>query len=290
MRTPSSRERASPGLDEAEAGWLATLWETAGTYNGAGGMMHRQGSSPALERYLRDAARPVAVATLLVVPALLLEATESPLWQRLGSLLNWATWLVLLTHVAVVLWLGGFRAGLRLAGFDIALVLLTVPIAPSTWQSFRVLRLLRVLRLGVAVLVAAHHVRAVLQHRQFHVVALAAGVSVMLGAAGIYRVEHGTNPHIQSLGDALWWAIVTATTVGYGDISPKTPEGRIIAVLMLVGIGVIGAFTATVASFFVTQDEAPDFQQMEARLARVEAKLDDLHGRDSRDTSGPADH
>ena len=240
-------------------------------------------ASTALDSYSRRAARPVTLATLLVVPALLLETASSPSWQQVGGVLNWVTWLILAAHVAVLIALGGFRVGLSLAWFDVALVLLTIPVAPSTWQSFRVLRILRIVRLGVVLLVAGHHVRAVLQHRQFHVVALVACVAVALGAVGIFRVEHGANPHIQSLGDAFWWAIVTATTVGYGDISPTTSQGRIIAVvLMLVGIGVIGAFTATVASFFVTQEEGPDFKQMEARLVRLESKLDALLVREER--------
>jgi voltage-gated potassium channel len=83
------------------------------------------------------------------------------------------------------------------------------------------------------------------------------------------------------------WAIVTATTVGYGDISPVTTEGRVIAVgLMLLGIGVIGAFTATVASFFVTQEEDTGRDDVEARLARLEAKIDQLLAAQERPDDG----
>jgi voltage-gated potassium channel len=102
-------------------------------------------------------------------------------------------------------------------------------------------------------------------------------VAVVLGGLAIYTVEGSPTGRIQSVGDGIWWAIVTATTVGYGDISPATTEGRIIAVvLMLLGIGVIGAFTATVASFFVAQEEGSELAEIAARLARVEAKLDAL--------------
>lgn len=55
----------------------------------------------------------------------------------------------------------------------------------------------------------------------------------------------------KTFGDALWWSIVTTTTVGYGDISPVTPAGRIIAVvLMLLGIGLIGMLTGTITTYF----------------------------------------
>lgn len=55
-----------------------------------------------------------------------------------------------------------------------------------------------------------------------------------------------------SLGDGIWWAFVTATTVGYGDISPHTLYGRIIAMfLMIVGIGLLGTMTSTITSYFL---------------------------------------
>ena len=76
------------------------------------------------------------------------------------------------------------------------------------------------------------------------------GVIVVLvvgGAFGSTYFQEG-----QSFPDALWWAIVTLTTVGYGDISPVTSGGRLIGVvLMFFGIGVLGLFTATIAGVFI---------------------------------------
>ena len=88
----------------------------------------------------------------------------------------------------------------------------------------------------------------------------AAGVAVMsvsLGSLAILDVEQDT-PHanITTFGDALWWSATTVTTVGYGDRYPVTTQGRLIAVVLIVaGIGLVGAVTASVAAWMVRQVE-----------------------------------
>ena len=61
-----------------------------------------------------------------------------------------------------------------------------------------------------------------------------------------------TNSNIKTAEDAIWWAWVTITTVGYGDKYPVTTEGRIIAsFLMTAGVGLFGTFTGFIASWFL---------------------------------------
>lgn len=77
---------------------------------------------------------------------------------------------------------------------------------------------------------------------------------VIVSAAGIAFFER--NMHYS---DALWWSIVTLTTVGYGDISPVTTGGRVMAgIIMFLGIGLLGMFTASIASIFVDQKMKKD--------------------------------
>lgn len=76
-------------------------------------------------------------------------------------------------------------------------------------------------------------------------------ISLMLCSTAYYYYESPVNPDL-SIGDALWWGIVTSTTVGYGDYFPSTLGGRIVAIiLMLIGISAFGFITAAVASVFV---------------------------------------
>jgi voltage-gated potassium channel len=84
-------------------------------------------------------------------------------------------------------------------------------------------------------------------------------VLTVLGSALIYEFDKESNKNIGSYYDALWWSIVTISTVGYGDISPVSPEGRIVAVFMMfTGIGVISMFTATIATVFVDRQMKED--------------------------------
>lgn len=88
-------------------------------------------------------------------------------------------------------------------------------------------------------------------------------------------------PEINTFPDALWWAIVTTTTVGYGDISPTTGLGRFLAViLMLVGIGIIGTFTSAITSYFSRENELSHDQQVLQIIQTIE-DVDDITKEDA---------
>ena len=169
---------------------------------------------------------------------------------------------------------------MRRAWLDLLIIVLSPPfLVPNALQNaraIRAVRVLRVLRFVRAAAVAAIGLKEAgeaFRQRRFHYVALTTVVVIGLGAIGIFAVEHGENKAIASLGDAFWWAIVTATTVGYGDVSPVTTEGRLIAVaLMFLGIGFIGVLTATITSFFL--DTGAESRKLDDRMSRIEEKLD----------------
>ena len=87
---------------------------------------------------------------------------------------------------------------------------------------------------------------------------LSAGIVLVLSSLVVLQAESNApdTANIKDGGDALWWALVTITTVGYGDRFPVTPVGRMTAVLvMLAGVGIIGALASILASLLVPSPE-----------------------------------
>jgi len=89
------------------------------------------------------------------------------------------------------------------------------------------------------------------------------------------------DPAIDTFGDALWWAVSTVTTVGYGDVLPESSAGRVVAAaLMLTGLGLIPVITSVVVSILVSQrtreaqeDERRQLDQLFERLDQLERRL-----------------
>lgn len=124
-------------------------------------------------------------------------------------------------------------------------------------QVLRLARVLRILRAFTALRrVRSLHVLDVLinRHKLLHTTIVSAVVVVAL-AAVVWGLERDTNPAFTDFGDALWWAIVTTTTVGYGDITPHTGMARIVATgLMLMGIGLIAALASSCSAALISAD------------------------------------
>jgi voltage-gated potassium channel len=99
--------------------------------------------------------------------------------------------------------------------------------------------------------------------------------AVFVSAFFMWRVEYNApGATITIFRYALWWGIVTTTTVGYGDYTPVTPPGRIIATaVMVVGVGLIGTVSATVAAWFVRRHSEPSTEAADVAPVDVETTI-----------------
>jgi voltage-gated potassium channel len=115
--------------------------------------------------------------------------------------------------------------------------------------------LLPFLRIVRVVIIIVRSVRQISTQRIAGSILGIAAAVVSVGALLEWRFEsRADGASIDTLGHAFWWAIVTTTTVGYGDTYPVTWQGRIVAAMvMLVGVGLIGTVSASVASWFVAR-------------------------------------
>jgi voltage-gated potassium channel len=227
---------------------------------------------------------PILVAALLVVPVIYLEAqTASPGWRQVALVANWLIWLLFLAEYLVVVRLTDDRWGYtKRAWLDVFIIVTSFPGWPALFATTRLLRLLmlgrvlralRLVRLAAIVGRGGLAAREVLGKRGLGFL-LAATLLLWIGASGLFALAEGKG----SILDGMWWAIVTISTVGYGDVVPETPVGRgTAAVLMLVGIGFVATLTATVAASFVEHDERKLFDEVRRlhdRLDEIQARLD----------------
>jgi voltage-gated potassium channel len=157
------------------------------------------------------------------------------------------------------------------------LVIIAVPFLRPV-RALRALRLLRLAWLGSWAASAIRAVSQVLRHRKFHYALLSVAVLVFAGAAAELALEqHSPGSSIHSYGDALWWAMVTITTVGYGDKVPVTGAGQAVAVVfMMAGLALFGLLTATITSYFAEAGKdglGSRIEDVRQQLNRVEELL-----------------
>ena len=90
-------------------------------------------------------------------------------------------------------------------------------------------------------------------------------------------IEKDTNPKMQTPLDGIYWAVTTVTTVGYGDVVPITPVGRLLAVfLQLLGAGVFGAIVAMFSMSMNRNQDEFNWQRTQERFERIEKMLEQI--------------
>jgi voltage-gated potassium channel len=221
----------------------------------------------------------LALALLfIVVLALPVVADLSPGQRAAVRIVNIAIWAVFVIDYLARLYLA-LRRWEFVRTHPVDLLVIALPML----RPLRALRLLRLARLGALAGVLQQRSQRSLHARVGAYVAVSVVIALGLAAVAMLDAERNAkDANIKSLPDALWWAVTTVTTVGYGDRYPTTPAGRLIAVgLMVVGIALLGVVTATIAAWFVSriQKVQEAEQRTEATMVDVLAELREVTAR-----------
>ena len=148
----------------------------------------------------------------------------------------------------------------------------------SMFKIFRVLKIFRFAKIAKVLKLARlgayfgrlyDRVRFFFELNGLKYMVFASAVCILIGGVSIHFAEG------MSISDGIWWSFVTATTVGYGDISPSSLVGRIIAsVLMIVGIGLIGSLTSTITALFFQKKKKSSGSAEEQLITTIQTQLD----------------
>ena len=144
----------------------------------------------------------------------------------------------------------------------------------------RFVSIIRVFRLIRSGKIFYEYINKNKSYSTLQVILMLTGLLILLSSISVFTIENPVNPEFGSLLDSFWWSVVTLSTVGYGDVVPVTPEGKVFSVILIgMGIVLIGTLTGFLTDYFIDDEEMID------RLVRIEDKLDRLLEENRRKTT-----
>ena len=227
---------------------------------------------------------PVMVSVLMLIPVLVIEYTQQNL-NSLAIYLNWGIWLVFLLEYTVLLYFVEDKIDfIKTHKLELFIIIFSFPIVPEGLASSgflrfarlpRLLNSLRFFRLAALLGRFGTIVKSIFNSKGLRFIVYTT-IGLVLFFGFLFYISE---PHVEKYSDGLWWALVTITTVGYGDITPISTLGRIIAgALMVMGIGFIATITAAVSSYFISSfnDNEVTINDLGEKLDKIEKELNIL--------------
>ena len=224
---------------------------------------------------------PVMVSVLMLIPVLVIEYTQQTL-EPVALYLNWGIWTVFLVEYVVLFYFSKNKIDfIKSHKIELIIIIFSFPIVPEGLESSGFLRFarlprllngLRFFRLAALLNRFASTVKSIFNSKGLRFIVYAT-IGIVLFFGFLFYISE---PAVQTYSDGLWWALVTITTVGYGDITPLTNLGRIIAsALMIMGIGFIATITAAVSSYFISSfgDRDITMNDLAKKLDKLEVEI-----------------
>ena len=213
----------------------------------------------------------VVLACLVTVPVVFYEGqgVSSPLLTAL----DWTIWAIFVIEYGISLVLAPDRKRYARGNWlSVGIIVLSFPQLPALMGLIRLARLSRILLLFLVAAKAFGTTKLAVSHRGFLYILVTTVFLVMVAAQLLHMLE----PLPGGFTDGLWWALVTTTTVGYGDIIPSTGAGRLIAVvLMMVGTVLVATIAASVSAHFIGAERMEEYEDITRRLDRIERMVEE---------------
>ena len=245
----------------------------------AGVESHEQ---PAARLWAKRLEWPMLLVALWIPVQWYLEETQT-IGSMLSDIADWLIWLAFLVETVLLSSLVNNKREYLLRNWmNLAIIIGGLPIV---WQYTPLVGLMRSLRLMLVVVLLARlsrNTRKLLSRHQLGTTLAVAFITMILSGIIISRVDSS----IGTVWDGMWWAWVTMATVGYGDVVPHSPAGRLFgSLLILFGVVLLSLLTANLSAFFIGSDvEKMEHEEKEAdrrlkeisnRLERIERLLEE---------------
>lgn len=191
-----------------------------------------------------------------------------------GRIADWLVWSLFVLETTILSSLVRDRLTyLRHNWMNLVIIAGGLPLIWNITPLAGMLRSLRLLLLLSLFLRFSATVRAMLRHNSIGVALGTAAMVIMLSGLVMAAIE----PTVMSPWDGIWWAWVTVTTVGYGDIVPQTPAGKLFgSLLILLGVALFALMTASFSSFFIGRDVSRVEQDIERDVSKLEQEDVDI--------------
>ncbi len=191
-----------------------------------------------------------------------------------GRVADWIVWLLFVLETSVLsalVWHKGTY--LRHNWMNLVIIAAGLPLIWNITPLAGVIRNLRLLLLLSLFLRFSSTVRALLRHNSIGVTLGVAAAVILLSGLLMAAIE----PSVKNPWDGIWWAWVTVTTVGYGDIVPQTPAGKLFgSLLILLGVALFALMTASFSSYFIGRDVSKVEQGIERDVSKLEQEDVDI--------------
>lgn len=200
------------------------------------------------------------------------QGVVGPPASRLG---DWVIWLTFVAETSLLTMLVRDRwTYLSHNWMNLLIIIIGLPLLWDMTPYAGLLRSLRLVLMISILLRFSSTVREVLAHNRLGTTLVISLLLIVMAGLLMSAID----PSVQSPWDGIWWAWVTVTTVGYGDIVPTSAAGKLFgALLILLGVGLFSLMTASFSSFFIGRDVSKVEQEIEKDVGRLQREEFDIH-------------